>query len=310
MGMADVAALELRHLRYFVAVAEELNVSRAARRLNLSQPPLTRQIQALEAMVGAPLFTRSARGMELTDPGRVLLAEARNLLAMARQSMERARSVAAGQVGRIHVAGFGSPMIGALPQFLARFRERQPRVELVLTTLNRPEQVLALREGRISAAFTWRGNDAPEMASEAFVRENLLAVVGAQHPLAKRKRLALRDLASVPLVVQGSGPRPNFTDTLLAMCAQAGFQPEIAQHVGDSLTAVALVASGFGAALVPRSASHLRLPGAAYIPLSDAAPGVADLVCVYRKGDRSPVLRTFLEELRLFRKEMRNAGTG
>lgn len=305
--MNDLAALELRHLRYFVAVAEELNISRAAQRLHLSQPPLTRQIQQLEGLVGAPLFTRTARGMELTEAGRVLLAQARNLLAFTSQALDLTRSVALGRVGRLDVAGFGSLMLGAVPQFLARFRTAHPRIALVLQTLNRPEQVAALRQGRITAAFIRRGNDPPDITSEPFMREQLVAAVPSGHALAMRKRLSLRDLVQLPLVVQGSGPRPNFTDTLLAMFKQAGLQPEVAQNVGDSITAVAVVAGGFGAALVPRSASHLQLPGVVFVPVSDVTPGVADLVCIHRTDDPSPVLRTFLDELRRFREELDTA---
>lgn len=302
--MSELSALELRHLRYFVAVAEALNLSRAARQLHLSQPPLTRQIQQLEALVGAPLFTRSSRGMELTEAGRVLLAESRGLLAFASQAVERTRSVAEGKVGRLDIAGFGSLMLDAVPQFLARFRAAHPRIELVLQTLNRPEQVAALRQGRIAAAFIRRGNDPPDIATEPFMREELVAAVPAWHALARRKRLSLADLVAVPLVVQGSGPRPNFTDTLLAMFASAKLRPRVAQNVGDSITAVAVVAGGFGAALVPRSASHLQLPGVVFLPVQDVASGVADLVCIYRADDPSAVLQTFLAELRAFRREV------
>jgi DNA-binding transcriptional LysR family regulator len=175
-------------------------------------------------------------------------------------------------------------------------------VELTLQTLNRPEQVEALRQNRISAAFIRRGNDPPDIESELFLRENLVAAVAAGDPLASRKRVRLRDFAQHNLVVQGSGPRPNFTDTLISMCAGAGFQPRVAQMVGDSITAVGLVAGGFGAALVPRSASHLQLAGVVYVPLADATPGVADLVCIYRKDDRSLVLESFLDQLRAFRR--------
>lgn len=301
--MKDLAALDLRQLKYFIAVAEELNLSRAARRLNISQPPLTRQIQQLEAAVQAPLFLRSARGMQLTESGRVLLVDARRLVDLAVQALERSRSAARGQVGRIDIAGFGSLMLDAVPEFLARFRRARPGVELSLQTLNRPEQIDALRQNRISVAFNRLGNIPPDIASEPFMREHLVAAVAAGDPLARRKRVAMREFARHPLVVQGSGPRPNFTDTLLAMCARAGFQPEVAQTVGDSVTAVALVAGGFGVAFVPRSASHLQLPGVAYVPLTDATAGAADLVCIFRKGDDSPVLAAFLQELRAYRRE-------
>jgi len=307
MAMNDLAALELRHLRYFVAVAEELNLSRAARRLHLSQPPLSRQIQSLEGIVGAALFTRTARGMDLTDAGKVLLTEARNLLEFANQALERTRSVARGQIGQIHVAGFGSLMLDAVPQFLAHFSRAHPLIEIVLHTLNRPEQLAALRQRRIGAAFVRGGPVAPDIAAEAYVREHLVAALPTTHSLAKRKRVNLRDLAQLPLVMQGSGPRPNFTDTLLGLFANAGLQPMVAQNVGDSITAVAVVAGGFGAALVPASTRHLRLPGVAFVPVSDIPLATADILCIYRAEDRSPVLQTFLRELRVFRRAMKNA---
>ena len=300
--MVDLSALELRHLRYFLAVAEELSVSRAARRLHISQPPLTRQIQQLESLVGASLFRRTARGMELTDAGKVLLAQTRSLLSLTRQAIERTRNVAEGKAGRMDVAGFGSLMLNAVPQFLASFRSAHPEIELVLHTLNRPEQMAALRQGRITAAFIRRGTNPPDIASEPFMREQLVAAIPAAHQLARRKRLHLADLAQVPLVVQGSGPRPNFTDTLLAMFAGAKLRPRVAQNVGDSISAVAVVGAGFGAALVPGSACHLELPGVVFLPVADVAPGIADLVCIYRSDDQSAVLQTFLRDLRAFKK--------
>jgi DNA-binding transcriptional LysR family regulator len=301
--MKDLDSIDLRHLKAFIAVAEELNLSRAARRLNRSQPPLTRQIHQLELALGAPLFTRSARGMQLTNAGHALLADARQILQLTAQVAERVRSAALGQAGRIDIAGFGSLMLDAVPQFLARFRRAYPRVELTLQTMNRPEQVEALRQNRISAAFIRRGNEPPDITYEPFMAEKLMVALSASDALAGRKRVSLRDLASRRLVVQGSGPRPNFTDTLIAICVQAGFQPQIAQMVGDSITAVALVAAGFGVALVPHSATHLNLPGVVYVPIADVKAGIADLVCIYRKGDESPVLAAFLRELRAFRKE-------
>ncbi len=300
--MADLSALELRHLRYFVAVAEELNFSRAARQLHISQPPLTRQIQQLEAVVGAQLFTRTARGVELTEAGKVLLGEASNLLSFTRHAVERTRSVAMGKVGRLDIAGFGSLMLDVVPRFLAAFRAAHPRIELVLQTLNRAEQVVALRQGRITAALIREGNELPDIASEPFMHEQLVAAVPARHELGRRKRLSLRDLVQLPLVVQGSGPRPNFTDALLTMFAKAGLQPQVTQNVGDSITAVAVVAGGFGAALVPRSTSHLRLPGVVFLPVRDVTPNISKVVCIYRAHDRSAALQTFLEELRTFRK--------
>ena len=301
--MNDVNSLDLRQIRYFIAVAEDLNLSRAARRLHLSQPPLTRQIRQLEEAMGTPLFTRSPRGMHLTEAGKVFLADVRNILLMTRRATERVRSAGLGRIGHLDIAGFGSLMLDTVPRFLARFQGIFPRVDLRLHTLNRPEQVEALRQGRISLAFIRRGTNPPDIAQEPFMPERLVAAVSATDRLASRKRVWLREFAGRKLVVQGSGPRPNFTDTILALCAQAGFHPEVSQTVGDSITAVALVAAGFGVSFVPRSASHLQLPGVVYIPLADVGAGIADLVCIYRGDDESPVLAAFLRELRIYSKE-------
>jgi DNA-binding transcriptional LysR family regulator len=213
-------------------------------------------------------------------------------------------------MGRLDIAGFGSLMLDTVPQFLARFRAAHPRIELVLQTLNRAEQVIALRQGRITVAFIRQGNELADIASEPFMHEQLVAAVPASHPLGKRKRLSLRDLVQIPLVVQGSGPRPNFTDTLLAMFAKARLQPNVAHSVGDSITAVAVVAGGFGAALVPRSTSHLKLPGVVFLPVHDVTPNLSKVVCIYRAEDQSAALQTFLAEMRMFREEMTSAGPG
>jgi DNA-binding transcriptional LysR family regulator len=302
MSMTDIESISVRQLRYFIAVAEELNLSRAARRLNLSQPPLTRQMHQLEQAVGTPLLTRSPRGVQLTQAGEVLLADARNVVLMLRQTAERARSAGEGQVGHIDVAVFGSLMLDAVPALLARFRAAHPRVEVVLQTMNRWDQIEALRQNRIGVGFSRRGTDPHGIAREVFKSERLMVALGLRDPLASRKRLALRELADRPFVMQASGPRPNRLDAVVKLCAGAGFQPKIEQTVGDAVTAVALVAAGFGLSLVPGSVTHLKLPGVAYVPLSTPSEGIADLDCIYRQGDDSPVLQAFLRELRAFRR--------
>lgn len=296
-----LAALELRQLRYFVAVAEEQNLSRAAVRLSISQPPLTRIIHGVEAVIGAPLFVRSARGMTLTPAGEAMYAEARRLLDIATGAVERARLVARGEAGHLNIAGFGALMLDAVPRFLQQFRRTHPGVTISLQTLNRSEQVQALRDGRVDVAFIRPGTNPPDIVAEPFVPEALVAALPTSDPLATRSRIKLSDLSGRPFIVQGSGPRPNFTDALLAMCANAGCQIDTMQTAGDSLTAVALVAGGFGVALVANSATFLRLPGVAYVPISNATPGIVDLECVYRRGAVSPPLGLFLKELRNFR---------
>lgn len=297
MKRTSPAPLDLRQLHYFVAVAEEQSLSRAARRLSISQPPLTRQIHFIEQAVGTTLFTRTARGVELTAAGRVLLADAQHMIQLAHQTVARTRQAGAGELGQLAIGGFGAQMLDAVPKFLRKFRQDHPQISISLQTLNRPQQIEALRDERIDAAFNRAGKYPEDIASALLARDELVAALPSGDKLASRGRIALRELAGRELIVQGSGPRPNFTDTLLAMCDSAGYHVTEAQEVGDSLTAVALVAGGFGIALVARSVTYLQLPGVAYVPLSDSAEGISDIVCIYRRDNMSPVLKLLLNEL-------------
>lgn len=292
--------MDLKQLRYFIAVAEEHNLSRAAQRLNLSQPPLTRQIRALEKAVGAQLFERSSKGVDLTEAGQLFLVDARNILAMVAQTGERARSAGQGQIGRLDVAVFGSVMFDAVPQLLARFRASHPRVDVVLHTMNKGDQIEALRQRRITIGFSRLASDFPDMASETVEAERLMIAVHESSPLARKRRVGFGDLSGVPLVLFASGPRPNFIDVVFALYQQAGVRPLVSQTVEDSVTGVSMVAAGFGACLVPESVTYVRLPGVTYLPLTKVPAGVVDLNCVYRRDDVSPVTRAFLQVLRDF----------
>lgn len=298
MKRKSSAPLELKQLQYFVAVGEELSLSKAARRLNIAQPPLTRHIKFIEETVGAQLFIRTSKGVELTAAGQVLLTDAKALLEMAEQTFSKAKSAASGETGHLAIGGFGAQMLDAVPKFLRRFRKDHPNIQITLQTLNRPEQIEALREQRIDVAFNRQGTYPQDIESVLLSQEKLVAALPSSDPLVGRKKISLKQLNGRSLIVQGSGPRPNFTDALLSMCERAGFVVTDAQEVGDSLTAVALVAGGFGVALVSQSAMFLQLPGVVYVPLSDATPGIADIVCIYRPVNTSPVLQLLLKELR------------
>jgi len=176
--------MELRHLRYFIAVAEEKSISRAAERLHLSQPPLTRQIQLLEQKVGTRLFDRSSTGVALTAAGRFFLEDARLILAMVTQAEERAQSAGLGQIGRIDIAVFGSVMFDDLPQLLARFRDTHPRVEVVLHTLNKGDQIEALRQHRITIGFNRLTSNFTDIATTRLKAERLVIALHHSHPLA------------------------------------------------------------------------------------------------------------------------------
>ncbi len=290
--------MDIRQLGYFVAVAEEGSVSRAAKRLNISQPPLTRQMALLEEQVGTQLLVRSSKGMRLTEAGKVFLADARSAIGLLRGMPERARNAGEGQTGLIDIAVQGSLMLDEVPELLARFRRDHPRISLSLHTMNKGEQIDALRQSRITVAFSRRGSDPPDIAREPFIEGQMMIALPANDPLASKKKIKLLELADKPFVLQTSGLRPAFSDVIFNLCLKAGFTPHVSQTVGDAITVVALVSVGFGVGFVPHSATHLRLRGVVYVPLADAPKGVAGLDCIYLRGNDSPALATFLHALK------------
>jgi LysR family transcriptional regulator, benzoate and cis,cis-muconate-responsive activator of ben and cat genes len=290
--------VELRHLRYFVCVAEELNIGRAALRLHISQPPLTRQIQQLEDELGALLFKRTSRGVELTDAGRVLYEEARHILGQAERAAERTHKAAQGLLGRIDVAIFGSGIFGVIPQLLRRFRDAYPEVSIVLHSLDKDAQLDALRHRRITVAFNRLMRPVEGLCSETILTEPLFVAVPSDSPLTARTAITMEELAPHPLVLFPTGSRPSFIDQVSGMCRAAGFVPQVAQEVRDVVHAVALVATGFGVALVPRSATFMHIPGVTYRPLHHPTPAQVDLCCIYRSDDDSCILQAFLGSVR------------
>ncbi len=292
--------MDLRHLRYFIAVAEEQNIGRAAARLHISQPPLTRQIQQLEDELGVRLFTRTPRGMELTGAGELFLEEARNIRALVDQATERTQRAGQGKLGRLDVAIFGSGILDTIPKVLHAFREAYPEVKLVLHSMSKGEQIEALRQRRIDAGFNRMLAPLPDLATQLVATESLFLAVHESSPLAREAVVPFKALAEI---VFPTGARPNFVDKVMGLCQQMGFVPEVAQEVGDSVTGVALVAGGFGVCLVPQSASVLTFPGVVYLPISGAPENASvDLSCIYRADDQSPILDAFLQTIRTFGK--------
>lgn len=292
--------MELRQVRYFVTLAEELNFSRAASRLHMTQPPLTRQIQQLEESLGVRLFERSNRGVALTDSGQTFLQEARQLLALADQAVDRTRLADQGAIGRIDVGVFGSAILDVVPQLLLTFRSAFPRVVVTLATMGKLAQIRALREGRLTIAFNRFLPHEPDMMVETILQESLCVAMNRQHPLAARETLRLEDLAGEPFILFPNRGRPSLADEVVAQCRQAGYEPQVVQETSDVLSCIALVATGFGISVVPSSTTRLRLAGVRYLPLAEPAPQV-ELNCMYRKDDASPLLRAFLEILHRYR---------
>ncbi len=295
--------MDLRHVRYFIAVAEEKHLGHAATKLHISQPPLTRQIKHLEEELGVLLFDRTPKGMELTEAGELFLVEARNIQSVVEQATERTQRAGQGKLGRLDIAIFGSAVLDTIPKLLLAFKNTYPDVKVALHTMEKGKQIEALRQRRINIGFNRILSLSDDIESKLVTTERLLIAINSANPLSKRKVIPFNMLNDQPLVLFPSSSRPNFVDKTLDLCNKAGFTPQVSQVVGDAVTAIALVASGFGICLVPESATSLTLPGVVYRPISGfSKPLCVDLSCIYRANDQSPILLAFLETIDSCRK--------
>ncbi|MDI6019943.1 LysR family transcriptional regulator [Burkholderia pseudomallei] len=256
--------MELRQLRYFIAVAEEMNITRAAQRLHMTQPPLSRQLQLIEDEIGLPLFERGARPLKLTDAGRVLYAQARRVLEQADELAPLTRRLA--QAAERIVIGFvPSTLYGALPEVIRAFREAAPAVELSLIEMFTLEQLGALKGGRIDIGFGRLRFDDDRLVREVLVEERLIAALPDGHPLAAPDAsILLADIAGQTLIVYPSTPRPSFADQQLSALRDGGLAPAAVHEVRELQTALGLVAAQVGVSLVPESVEGVRVKGVAY----------------------------------------------
>ncbi|KGS37946.1 bacterial regulatory helix-turn-helix, lysR family protein [Burkholderia pseudomallei ABCPW 107] len=256
--------MELRQLRYFIAVAEEMNITRAAQRLHMTQPPLSRQLQLIEDEIGLPLFERGARPLKLTDAGRVLYAQARRVLEQADELAPLTRRLA--QAAERIVIGFvPSTLYGALPEVIRAFREAAPAVELSLIEMFTLEQLGALKGGRIDIGFGRLRFDDDRLVREVLVEERLIAALPDGHPLAAPDAsISLADIAGQTLIVYPSTPRPSFADRQLSALRDGGLAPAAVHEVRELQTALGLVAAQVGVSLVPESVEGVRVKGVVY----------------------------------------------
>ncbi len=287
--------MDLRQMRYFQVLAEELNFGRAAARLHMAQPPLTRQIQALENKLGAALFERTPRGVVLTTAGRTLYEEVPNILGLVARARTRAEQAGQGRIGRLDVGIFGSAILNVIPRVLSRFRADYPEVELFLHTMTKAEQIEALRERRITVGFNRLVPEEPDIAVRIVLRERFMVALPATHRLCKQAELTLRDMTGEPLILYPNLPIAGLAQQVLAAFQREGAIPRVAQQVEDVLTAIALVSSGFGLCVTTASAASLQLPGVEYRPLNSRTLREIELSCLYRRDDRSPILSAFLD---------------
>lgn len=293
--------MDLRQMRYFVTVAEERHFGRAAERLHMAQPPLTRQIHNLEDELGALLFKRTPKGVELTEAGQVLLDEAAPILALAARAKQRTQQAGQGLIGRLDVGVFGSGVLDVIPRLLSRFHQQRPEVRIDLHNMTKAEQLAALHERRITVGFNRLVPDEPELVVETVLRERLMVGLYKGHPLCTRRRIAVRDMDNEPLILYPNVPMPGLAQEVTDAFRREGVRLNVAQEVEDVLTCVALVASGFGLCVTTESAASLRLPGVVYRPLDSAFLQDIELSCIYRRDARSPILDAFLGVVRAFK---------
>jgi DNA-binding transcriptional LysR family regulator len=280
--------MELRHLRYFAAVARELSFSRAAEQLHIAQPPLSRQIRQLEEEIGAELFDRSARPLRLTPAGHFFHTHALALLERAGNLGEATRRIARGQRAWLGIGFVPSTLYGALPEVLRRFRGSHPDVEVGLSELTTLQQIEALKAGRIDVGFGRLTLPDPRVAGEVVAEEPLVAALPSGHALARRRHVSLAVLAGEPLLLYPAKPRPSYADQVLAVFEARGLQPRIALEANELQTAIGLVTAGIGYALVPSSVQAMQREGVAYVPLRDK--GVVSPVIMNRRADDASAL--------------------
>jgi DNA-binding transcriptional LysR family regulator len=288
--------MELRHLRYFLAVAEERHFGRAAARLHMAQPPLSQQIRQLEDELGVRLLDRNTRRVELTDAGAAYLERVRAVLAEVDQAGEEARRVAAGLQGRLVVGCVGSATYSLLPALARTVREELPGIDFGFRgEMLVPDQVAALLDRQIDLALLRPPVDEPALRVATLRRDRLIVALPDAHRLAERRRLRVEDLRGEDLVIHATG-RSVMHGTVQALCRDAGFEPRVRHQVAETSTLVTFVAAGLGIAVVPEPVSRLGVAGTTYLPLADRDARI-DLATAVRADDNSPALARVLTVL-------------
>jgi len=287
--------MELRHLRYFQAVAKERHFTRAAERLGISQPPLSMQIRQLEDEIGTPLFHRLTRGVELTDAGEAMFEQAERLLQQMDQLKADVQSRARGDTGRIRIGFAGATYFNPLiPAVAMAYRQRYPDVTLTSEASNTPRLSAALRAGEIDVAFVRPPvGEVEHLRVEPLIQEPMLVVVPQSHPQARESAVALKALANEHLILFPRVIGPGFYDSIIAGCRRAGFSPKVGEEAPQIPSIVHLVAAGFGVSIVSQSIAQIHAQGVRFRPIQ-GEPLFAPIGLAYRSDERSQVVRNFV----------------
>jgi DNA-binding transcriptional LysR family regulator len=304
-----MSAIDLRVLRYFIAVAEEGHLTKAAQRIGIQQPPLSQQIRALEKELGVTLFNRLPRGMELTESGQALLVDAQAILAQLDASISSVRRIAQGERGRLAL-GFteSASLLPYIPAVIRAFRLVAPDVALSVEESNTTELVEALRQKRLDVAFIRSpvGNS-EGLTTETMLVEKMILALPATHPLAMRqsarpgkarRSIALAALAEEKFILNRRPSGPGLYDAVIAACHLAGFSPRVEQEARKNLSTLSLVAAGLGISIIPASMRHVEMAEVVYMEISDAPDLRAPLHLAYLDGPLSGAAERIIEEAR------------
>jgi len=290
--------MELRHLTYFIAVAEELHFGRAAKRLNISQPPLSVQIRQLEEEIGVRLFDRTRRRVQITPAGQAFLDEARKIVALSGEAVRRAVRAEKGEIGRLAIGFIGSANYSVLPLVIQAFRQRFRSVEISLAEMNTSHQLEALCDGRIQVGFLRppRGIEGEGLTVEPIFRERLVAAMPRNHPLGGEASVTWPMLAKESYIMIPRQRGPGFFDHIIALCQREGFSPNIVLEASQFHTVIGLVAAGIGIAVVPASMQRSRIEGVVFKSISGGEETVLHMA--WLTGNPSRILRNFLDAAR------------
>jgi DNA-binding transcriptional LysR family regulator len=292
-----IPGLELRHLRYFAAVAEELHFGRAAARLGIAQPPLSQQIRRLESLLQTRLLERTSRRVRLTDAGRALLAEARRVLAGVDDAVAAAHRAGRGEIGELKVAFAATVMFLALPAMIREFRRRFPAVQLDLREMPTGPQLEALRAGDIDVGFVRQPGPHPELTIVTVMEEPLRIAINRAHPLARRARLQVCDLAHEPFVMFPRDLAPGLHAQVMEVCREAGFTPRVVQESRELYTSVSLVEAGVGVSILPASVERLGWVNVRYRPIASER-ATTRVAAAWRTDRARPVIEAFMGVVR------------
>ncbi|MES1022084.1 LysR substrate-binding domain-containing protein [Gloeocapsa sp. BRSZ] len=285
--------MELRHLRYFITVAEELNFSRAAERLHIAQPPLSQQIRDLEVELGVQLFERTKRRVELTTPGKVFLEKSRLVLQQVDQAIIAVQKASRGEIGRLVIGFNSSATYSVLPQILRIFCEHCPDIELDLQELTTRQQCDRLHHNQIDVGILYLPIESHILSTTTVLQESLVVAIAETHALAALPELSLKALSHEPFIIPPHHLGGGLYNQILRFFQQTNFMPNVVQEATQLQTTISLVAGGVGVALVPASLQNLQRPGVVYKMLQEPTPEL-EIAVAWRQQDSSPVLQKFV----------------